>query len=57
VALKGFHAYKRACTVCCDYDACAQCLPAGVQAEVDSLLAGKGPQPSGCWLQENLARK
>jgi cysteine synthase A len=58
IELKGFRAYKRACTVCCDYDACTQCLPADVQAELDGFLAGKAvPQGSGCWLQEALKRK
>jgi cysteine synthase A len=55
IELKGFQAYKRACTVCCDYDECAQCLPGDVQGELDELLASKkGPsQPIGCWFQAN----
>ena len=48
IELKGFHAYKRACTVCCDYaDECAQ-------GEVDELLASKSdPQQAGCWYLKN----
>ena len=43
--LKGFRACKRACTVCWDYDACTQCLPADVQSELDGFLVGKaGPR-------------
>ena len=58
IEMKGFQAYKRACTVCCDYDECAQCLPAGVQREVDELLAEKrDPQSISCWYQANLSRK
>ena len=58
IELKGFQAFKRACTVCCDYDECAQCLPEGVQGEVDELLATKaGPPQLGCWFQVNRNRK
>jgi cysteine synthase A len=50
IELKGFQAYKRACTVCCDYDECTQCLPEGVQGELDELLATKtGPPSTSCW--------
>jgi len=54
IELKGFQAYKRACAVCCDFDECAQCLPEGVQGEVEAFLAGKtAPRPSGCWFRDN----
>jgi hypothetical protein len=59
IELKGFQAYKRACTVCCDYDECAQCLPGDVQGELDDLLSSKtGPsQPIGCWFQANISKR
>lgn len=53
VELKGFQAYKRACTVCCDYDACEQCLPEGVQGEVQALLVTKSAPRPTCWYRMN----
>ncbi len=58
IELKGFQAYKRACTVCCDYDQCEQCLPEEVQGEVNNLLDSKrGPQSIGCWYQVNVNKR
>jgi cysteine synthase A len=53
VELKGFRAFKRACTVCCDYADCGQCLPDDVQSELTGLLSTKtGPHPPiACWYQ------
>jgi cysteine synthase A len=53
IELKGFHAHKRACTICCDFDECAQCLPDDVQAEQDAFLAGRA---GTCWLRQSLER-
>jgi cysteine synthase A len=55
IQLKGFQTFKRACTVCCDYDACTQCLPEAVQGELEALLEGKsGPPSIGCWFKANV---
>jgi cysteine synthase len=54
IELKGFQAFKRTCAVCCDFEECSQCLPEGVQREVDQLLAGRSQsQAPGCWYQAN----
>ncbi len=49
VDLKGFHAYKRSCAVCCDFDPCAQVLPEGLSAELEEVLAKRAATKSGCW--------
>jgi cysteine synthase A len=51
VDLKGFHAYKRSCAVCCDFDPCAQVLPEGLSAELEEVLAKRAATKSGCWYQ------
>jgi len=57
IELKGFQAQKRACTVCCDYDECSQCLPEGVREELGQFLAGKtGPRDNGCWYRANAGK-
>jgi cysteine synthase A len=58
IELKGFHAYKRSCAVCCDFDECTQVLPEELAGEVDELLAGKsGPRIGGCWYQAQRASR
>jgi cysteine synthase A len=47
IELKSFHAYKRSCAVCCDYDECGQVAPEGVADEVHAFLADRGCSVDG----------
>jgi cysteine synthase A len=48
IQLKGFHAYKRACAVCCDYDDCTLLRPDGAE--------GGSPRLAGCWYEVQRGR-
>ena len=52
IELKGFRAYKRACTICCDYgNATSACRTTSRPSRTPSWKARRR-----CWLRQNLER-